>query len=77
MIASNRELRQAIDLFRVSAEMSSKRLERVTWLLVVLTVVLVVLTVVLMVEALPDEAVDRVRDAALTLPNEVAEFLWG
>lgn len=49
VIVSNRELRQAIDQFRASADNSSKRLELVTWVLVGLTVVLVVLTVVLAV----------------------------
>lgn len=47
VIVSNAKLRQAIELFRASADKSSKRLERLTRWLIACTVVLIILTGVL------------------------------
>jgi hypothetical protein len=47
LIASNRELHDELQAFRVSSERAAERLHRLTWVLTVLTVALVALTAVL------------------------------
>lgn len=57
LIASNGELRDAIDGFRDSAEKSSRQLVFLTWALVALTAVLVVLTFFLIKDAFDEPGV--------------------